>query len=94
MVIDAIQAGRDAASSIDTALRTAKGEPPWVAPSEDQIDIPFEVDEETMEQPQAKMPEVEPSVRRKDFSEVELGYTLETAMAEARRCMRCDARID
>jgi len=40
------------------------------------------------------MLEVSPSLRRKDFREVELGYTLEMAMAEARRCMRCDANVE
>jgi NADH-quinone oxidoreductase subunit F len=94
MVIDAIRAGQDAAQAIDTAIREAKGEKPWVAPKEETIEIPFEVDEETKEQPQTPIPEVSPSLRRNDFREVELGYTLEMAMAEARRCMRCDAKIE
>jgi len=90
MVIDAIKAGRDAASAIDSCLRTEKGDPPWVAPAEEAISIPFEIDKETPEQPQVPMPEVEASLRRKDFCEVEVGYTLEMAVKEARRCMRCD----
>jgi NADH-quinone oxidoreductase subunit F len=93
MVIDAIKAGQDAARAIDQTLREAKGERPWVAPEEEKIEIPLEVDEETVEQPQAVMPETSPSLRRKDFREVELGYTLEMAMAEARRCMRCDMNV-
>jgi NADPH-dependent glutamate synthase beta subunit-like oxidoreductase len=93
MVIDAIKAGQEAARAIDKALRDAKGEKPWVAPEEEKIEIPFEVEEETVEQPQTVMPEASPSLRRKDFREVELGYTLEMAMAEARRCMRCDANV-
>jgi NADH-quinone oxidoreductase subunit F len=92
-VIDAIKAGQDAAQAIDAAIRESKGEKPWVAPVEETIEIPFEVDEEALEQPQTPMPEVPPSVRRNDFREVELGYTLEMALAEARRCMRCDAKI-
>lgn len=94
MVIDAIRAGQDAASAIDATIREAKGERPWVAPEEERIDIPFEVDEETVEQPQTSMPEASPSLRTKDFREVEVGYTLEMAMAEARRCMRCDANVE
>jgi NADPH-dependent glutamate synthase beta subunit-like oxidoreductase len=94
MVIDAIRAGQDAASAIDATIREAKGERPWVAPEEERIDIPFEVDEETVEQPQTSMPEASASLRRKDFREVEVGYTIEMAMAEARRCMRCDANVE
>lgn len=36
-----------------------------------------------------RMPERPPEVRRKDFSEVPLGYTPEQAQAEARRCLVC-----
>lgn len=35
------------------------------------------------------MPEQEPRVRIKNFKEVNLGYTLEQARAEARRCLDC-----
>lgn len=94
MVIDAIKAGRDVASAMDASFRAAKGEGPWVAPAEEKIDVPLEVDEETVEQPQTSMPEVLPELRRNDFREVELGYTYEMALAEARRCMRCDANIE
>jgi NADH-quinone oxidoreductase subunit F len=94
MVIDAIQAGQRAAREIDETIRLANGEKPWVPPAEEMIAIPFEVEEETKEQPQALIPEVPPELRRKDFREVELGYTLEMALAEARRCMRCDAKIE
>jgi NADPH-dependent glutamate synthase beta subunit-like oxidoreductase len=94
MVIDAIRAGQEAARWMDKAIREAKGEKPWVAPKDEVIEIPFEVDEETKEQPQTPIPEVSPSLRRNDFREVELGYTLEMAMAEARRCMRCDAKVE
>jgi CheY-like chemotaxis protein len=37
------------------------------------------------------MPKAPPKVRRTNFYEVELGYTLDMALAEARRCLRCDA---
>jgi NADH-quinone oxidoreductase subunit F len=93
-VIDAIKAGQDAARAIDAFIRTAKGEKPWVASEEEEIEIPFEVDKEIVEHPQVAMPEVAAEQRRHDFREVELGYTLEMAMAEARRCMRCDAQIE
>ena len=91
MVVDAIEAGRTAARAIDNAIRLTRGEKPWVAPAEEMIDIPLKVDEEPVEQPQVSMPEASSKVRRTDFREVELGYTSEMALAEARRCLRCDA---
>jgi NADPH-dependent glutamate synthase beta subunit-like oxidoreductase len=94
MVIDAIKAGQQAAQAIDEAIRQANGEKPWVPPEEERMDIPFEVDEETTEQPQVSVPEVPPELRRNDFREVELGYTMEMALVEARRCMRCDMKIE
>jgi len=92
-VIGAIQAGHQAARDIDQAIRTANGEPPWVAPPSEDISIPFEIDEETEERPQAAMPEVDAHERRKSFIEVELGYSREEALKEACRCLRCDAEI-
>jgi glutamate synthase (NADPH/NADH) small chain len=35
------------------------------------------------------MPEQEPKVRAKNFLEVTLGYTLEQAIEEAKRCLQC-----
>ena len=90
MVVDAIEAGQLAARSIDHAIRLAKGENPWVAPAEEPMAIPLKVDEKPGEQPRISMPEASPKVRRADFREVKLGYTAEMALAEARRCLRCD----
>ena len=39
--------------------------------------------------PRQAMPEQEPDVRRRNFKEVPLGYTPETAMKEAERCLQC-----
>ena len=36
-----------------------------------------------------KMPEQDPKVRARNFEEVNLGYTAETAIAEAKRCLLC-----
>ncbi len=93
MVIDAIAAGRKAAREIDRTLRAVKGEKPWEV-VEEKIDIPFEVDEELIETPQPAMPELSAAERRRDFREVELGYGLKEAMAEARRCLRCDVKLE
>jgi NADH-quinone oxidoreductase subunit F len=91
MVVDAIKAGQIAARAIDTSIRVTHGEKPWIAPPEEMIDIPLRVDEEPVQQLQITMPEDQPKVRRTDFREVKLGYTLEMARAEACRCLRCDA---
>ena len=91
MVIDAIRAGQEAARAIDEKIRAARGEPPWV-PLQDAIEIPFEVDEDPAEQPQTLMPELALSKRTDNFDEVETGYTEAMALAEARRCLRCDAK--
>jgi NADH-quinone oxidoreductase subunit F len=91
MVVDAIEAGQTAARAIDTSIRLTHREKPWIAPAEEVIDIPLKVNEEPVKRPQTPMPEALPKVRRTDFREVELGYTLEMARAEACRCLRCDA---
>jgi NADH-quinone oxidoreductase subunit F len=94
MVIDAICAGGEAARDIDEFLRAENGEPAWVPPPEEEIEIPPAVDEEAVECPQAPMPELNARTRRRDFREVEKGYTQKMALAEACRCLRCDAEAD
>ena len=39
--------------------------------------------------PRQPMPEQAPEVRRRNFKEVPIGYTPETAMLEAQRCLQC-----
>jgi len=39
--------------------------------------------------PRLKMPEQDPILRRRNFNEVNLGYTSEMALAEAGRCLQC-----
>jgi NADH-quinone oxidoreductase subunit F len=90
-VIDAIKAGQTAARAIDAAIRAANGQEPWIAPAEERMDIPLKGDEEPGDQPRISMPKTPSKIRRCDFREVELGYTLEMALAEACRCLRCDA---
>jgi NADH-quinone oxidoreductase subunit F len=92
-VVAAIAAGHQAAADIDGAIRAGKGEPAWVAPAEAKIDIPLVIDEENPEAPQTKMPEIHGPDRKRSFVEVELGFTLEQALQEAKRCLRCDAEL-
>ena len=93
MVIDAIAAGQKAAIAMDRALRSAKGEQPWKA-EDDTIDIPFEIDEDIEEQVQTLIRELAPAQRRDNFHEVELGYDHDMALIEARRCIRCDVKLE
>ncbi len=39
--------------------------------------------------PRQPMPEQDPGVRRRNFDEVPLGYTIELAQEEASRCLQC-----
>ena len=45
--------------------------------------------DKNMSMTKVAMPEQEPNVRNKNFSEVALGYTKEMAMEESRRCLNC-----
>jgi NADH-quinone oxidoreductase subunit F len=92
-VIGAIEAGHQAARDMDSHIRKINGEPAYVEPPEDKIEIPLIIDEEAVEAPQAKMPEMHGPERKRNFKEVELGYLREVAIQEACRCLRCDAEI-
>jgi NADH-quinone oxidoreductase subunit F len=93
-VIGAIAAGHQAARDIDGYIRKVNGEPAFVEPPEEEIMVPFIIDEDSIEAPQATMPELEAMRRKRDFAEVELGYLREQAIKEASRCLRCDAEVD
>jgi len=92
-VIGAIAAGHQAARDMDTAIRLAAGEPSYEEPAEEKIDIPLIIDEDGEEAPQGKMPELHGEERKTSFVEVELGFTMEDALKEAARCLRCDAEV-
>jgi NADH-quinone oxidoreductase subunit F len=51
---------------------------------------PIKQEEEMATVSRPKMPKLHPDVRRRSFDEVELGYSEEMAMEEAKRCLRCD----
>jgi NADH-quinone oxidoreductase subunit F len=92
-VIAAIGAGHKAADDMDSAIRKANGEPAFERPADQKIDIPFIIEEESVEAPQTAMPEMESAERKLSFAEVELGFTKEEAIKEACRCLRCDAEL-
>ncbi len=89
-VVEAIAMGHQAADEVDASIRAKNNEQPWKAPAEEEIVIPFEVDEEPQPTPRGKMPELTAQERIASFKEVELGYTADIAWAEACRCQRCD----
>ncbi len=93
-VVAAIRAGQDAAREIDEYIRNISGEPPYVEPLEERIEIPVDIDEETVETPSFDRKHLAASKRRKNFKEVDKGFTHENAKAEAGRCLRCDLEID
>jgi len=85
--IQAIAAGKQAARSIHRYLQgEAMG-----TPAEGLPIVPLEkVDlRRARKQPRAAMPKLEPTARRADFAEVELGFSHDGAVAEAQRCLNC-----
>ena len=93
-VVEAIAMGHQAANDVDSYIREKNGEPTYIEPPAEKIDIPFEVDEDLVETPRAEMPELDAAERSSNFKEVELGYSNEVAYKEACRCLRCDAEIE
>ncbi len=91
-VVQAIAAGFESAREIDDAIRAQNGGEPYIHPGE-RIEIPPLIEEETLEMQRVPVREAEVSLRTKDFQEVELGYSMEDALKEARRCVRCDIEI-
>jgi NADH-quinone oxidoreductase subunit F len=90
IVIEAIAHGQKAAGAIDTAIRLKAGEAPYVAPKKKPIELPGTADDIRIDQPYVPMPELAADKRRGDFNEVQTGYTVEMAVREASRCLRCD----
>ncbi|MHC1636012.1 MAG: NAD(P)-binding protein, partial [Candidatus Methanospirareceae archaeon] len=88
LVIDAIAAGRKAAIAIDRYLR---GEEPPEEKEEKKIrieDIPPEALPKEKKS-RRKMPKIEIERRRRGFDLVELGFSEEEAIEEAKRCLNC-----
>jgi len=88
MVTDAIGAGRKAANSIDRYLRgesltVTQGEAPIVSYEELSLTGIESI-------PRAEADKLTAAERVKGFAEIESGFTEETAVAEAKRCLSCD----
>ncbi|UCG38445.1 MAG: FAD-dependent oxidoreductase, partial [bacterium] len=91
MVIDAIGSGKRAAAHMELFLRGEEVVPQYrvTTPNIENL-AALELTEEDMHLARPDMPTTELEKRLKDFAEVELGYTKEMALKEARRCLRCD----
>ncbi|MFW9969137.1 MAG: FAD-dependent oxidoreductase [Candidatus Odinarchaeota archaeon] len=92
-VVDAIQAGRKSASSIDKYLG-GDGE------IEDifiDLDVPnpnLGRGESFYDKARVQMPLLSKEQRQSSFNEIELGFNEELAREEASRCLRCDLRFE
>jgi NADH-quinone oxidoreductase subunit F len=87
-VVESIQHGKKAASEIDKYL----GGDGIVVKKEDfkrEISGPILEDQKY----RVKMPTILLSERKRGFKEVEKGYSLDQAVEEAARCLRCDVKV-
>ena len=88
-VVEALAAGRLAASRIDDYLQRRYP----LADREMKERLSGDLLPETIEMirkvGRLELPTLSPEARTKDFKSVELGYSWEAAISEARRCLRC-----
>lgn len=93
-VVDAIAAGKKAATVIDHYLRGQDLQPPPDVKLPHVYLEPTTLDDDLCEEVPRKEPTTIPvEARQKSFAEVELTLSVEEATAEARRCLRCDLRF-
>ena len=86
-VVETIQQGKKAASEIDKYLG---GDGVVVKKEETERKISSPILEE--QKSRVKMPTILLSERKRGFKEVEKGYSLDQAVEEASRCLRCDVK--
>jgi NADH-quinone oxidoreductase subunit F len=86
-VVEAVGAGERAAVAIDQHL-TGANHAFWRR--EVAVDVYFDPDADPTTTPRAGVVCLDAAARACTFDEVELSWELDTACAEARRCLRCD----
>jgi NADPH-dependent glutamate synthase beta subunit-like oxidoreductase/ferredoxin len=91
-IIHAIAAGRQAAASIDKALR-GSGDIDEVLFPRGNPDAYLGRDEGFGSWTREKVPELDGAIRIKNFQEIAVGYSDEQAAKEAKRCLQCDLRL-
>jgi len=91
MVIDAIAAGKKAAAHMELFLNGEEVLPLYDVTKPNIAGIEaIELTDEDITLIRPPMPTLEVVKRLNNFTEVELGFSKEEAMKEARRCLRCD----
>jgi heterodisulfide reductase subunit A-like polyferredoxin len=85
-MVDAMAQGHRAAEAIDAYLRGTKLAPTNGASAVETASNPKP---DAAKRERVKMPQAAPAVRLRDFTEIDLGYSAEQAMAEAQRCLAC-----
>ncbi len=88
-IINAIAHGRRAAQAIDRHLGGQGNIDETLADPEDQVEV---ADLPTAPESRLAMPALKTWQRSSGFGQVELGYDDRQALAEAARCLACDAR--
>jgi hypothetical protein len=91
-IIHAIAAGRQAAASIDSALG-GRGEIDEVLFARGNPDPHLGRDEGFASWSRVKVPQLDVTTRVGGFQEVSVGYEHDQAVAEAKRCLQCDLRL-
>lgn len=94
-VVGSMSQGRQAAARIIAWLNREKNKletDTAALPSADQDYL--EISQDTPRLARASMPRREGSARRRDFDEVETGFTSDQAVEEAKRCLQCSSCCD
>jgi len=91
--VDAVAAGHEAAISIERYLEGADLTQGRFEERVDASQIKVEISDELEKCERHEMPELAASERTGSFTEVNLGFDEETAMAEANRCMICGGML-
>ena len=88
-VIEAVAAGEKAAVGINNFLG-GKSEPFWR--NNRGVDTFFDPEADPVETPRGEPKLISVGKRRRNFTEVENTWSRSVALAEAKRCLRCDYR--
>ncbi len=94
-VVEAMAAGKLAARMIEKYLEGESLDREYTLTRPSIYIEPVELTEEELARTKRpKMPRLSRTARKKNFKEVELGLTEEAAVAEARRCLRCELETE
>ena len=90
-VIDAIAAGKKAAEMINHYIKGEKLDQPAELKLPRVYIEPWDVEpEEALQAGRVETPRASVDWRKRNFAEVEVSLSVEEAMREAKRCLRCD----